>query len=362
MTIQIFLQQRCLPVLSATAMLCLVACNNEKAPAAGNTSPPNVIVRAEPVETRQWSDRLEALGTARARESVTITAKVTETVSRVTFRDGQEVESGAILVELSDRAEVANLREAQSAFEEATKQLRRLDDLKSQGTIGQAQLDQQRAAREQASARVQAIRARVADRVIVAPFAGQLGLREVSPGTLVTPGTPITTLDDVSRLYVDFSIPEPFLSSVTIGDTLQAQSAAWRGEVFTGSVRSIDSRVNPITRAVTVRAEVDNEARKLKPGMLLTATLAQAPRDVLAVDELAVVQLGRQAFLFRIKTDQTVEQVPVELGARYDGEVEVVSGVQAGDLIVVEGTVKLRPGMTVDAQVDAPDAVEPEQG
>ncbi len=309
---------------------------------------PAVKVVAATVELKEWTDQIEALGTAYANESVTLTAKVTETVSSVNFRDNQEVETGAILVELTDRAEVANLREAQAAYEDAERQYRRLADLQKQGTIGKAQLEQQQSTRDQARARVQAIRARLSDRVITAPFAGQLGMRQVSPGTLVTPGTVITTLDDVATIKVDFSVPETFLSAITVGEQIRATSAAWRGEQFAGQIESIDSRVNPVTRAVIVRARLGNQDRKLKPGMLLSVRLQHAPRQTVVIDELAIVQLGRQSFVFRVDADNRVVQVPVELGARRPGEVEIVGGLNPGDRIVTEGTVKLRNGMTVE--------------
>jgi membrane fusion protein (multidrug efflux system) len=324
-------------------------------PGRGGPMAPVKVVAAT-VELRDWVDRVEALGTAYANESVTLTAKVTETVSSVNFRDNQEVETGAILVELTDRAEVANLREAQAAYEDAERQYRRLLDLQKQGTIGQAQLEQQQSARDQARARVQAIRARLSDRVITAPFAGQLGMRRVSPGTLVTPGTVITTLDDIATIKVDFSVPETFLAAVKVGEQIRATSAAWRGQSFEGAIESIDSRVNPVTRAVIVRARLPNPERKLKPGMLLSVELQQAPRQTLVIDELAIVQLGRQAFVFRINADNTVQQVPVEIGARRPGEVEIVAGLNPGDRIVVEGTVKLRNGLTVDPGTPPPAA------
>lgn len=320
---------------------------------------PPVKVVAATVQTQDWVDRVEALGTASANESVTLTAKVTETVSNVNFRDNQEVEAGAILVELTDRAEVANLREAQAAYEDAERQYRRLVDLQKQGTIGKAQLEQQQSMRDQARARVQAIRARLSDRVITAPFAGQLGMRQVSPGTLLTPGTVITTLDDIATIKVDFSVPETFLAAVKIGEQIRATSAAWRGQTFEGAIESIDSRVNPVTRAVIVRARLPNTERKLKPGMLLSVELQQAPRQTLVIDELAIVQLGRQAFVFRLDADNTVQQVPVEIGTRRPGEVEIVGGLSPGDRIVVEGTVKLRNGLTVDPGAPPAESVPP---
>lgn len=323
----------------------LVACGGGGEPEAGGQEA--VRVTTTLVEPEPWVDRIEALGTARANESVTITAKVNETVVRVNFDSGEVVEAGQVLVDLSGRVELAELEEARANLREAEQQYRRQQQLAAERLIPASQLDTQRAVRDAARARLDAIRARLSDRVITAPFGGVLGLRQVSPGTVLQPGDPIATLDDISVIKLDFSVPEAFLSTLLPGQTVHARSVAWPGEVFTGVVRSLDSRVDPVTRAVTVRAEIDNPEHKLRPGMLLTVELAQPPRQTLVVPELALVQIGRQAFVFRVGPDDTVRQVPVRVGARRPGKVEIIEGLESGDRVVVEGTVKLRDGLAV---------------
>jgi membrane fusion protein (multidrug efflux system) len=211
-----------------------------------------------------------------------------------------------------------------------------------------SQLDTQRAAVDSAKARLDATRARLSDRVITAPFSGVLGFRRVSPGTLVTPGTTITSLDDISLIKLDFSIPETYLKVLAAGQTISAQSAAYPGRDFTGVVRTLGSRVDPITRAIAVRAEIGNADHALRPGMLLTVELWQPPRRALVIPEIAVVQVAREAFVFRPQPDHTVARVLVTLGTRRNAEVEVLSGLRAGDRIVVDGTVKLRPGSLIE--------------
>lgn len=325
--------------------LLLAACGgnngNGRGPGGGLTVVTTVVA---PV---QWRDTLEALGTARANESVLITAKVNETVDRVNFDSGDYVEAGQVLVDLSGRVELAGLEEARAAYREAEQQLKRGEELAARQLIPASQLDTLRATRDAARARMDAIRARLSDRVITAPFDGVLGLRQVSPGSLLSPGAPITTLDDVSVIKLDFSVPESYLSVLTPGQEVVAASVAWPGVDFRGVVRSLDSRVDPITRAVTVRAELPNAERRLRPGMLLTVTVAQAPRQALVIPELALVQVGRQAYVYRVDEENRVAQVAVTTGARRRGEVEIVEGLSAGDRIVVEGTVKLRPGARV---------------
>jgi len=340
------------PVLPALLLILLAACGgaDQGAPTEAAVSVTTTVL--EPVS---WVDTIEALGTARANESVTITSKVNETVVRVNFDSGDVVEAGQVLVDLSGRVELAELEEARVNLREAEQQYRRQGQLAEQKLIPASQLDTQRAVRDSARARLDAIRARLADRVITAPFSGVLGLRQVSPGTVLSPGDPITTLDDISIIKLDFAVPEAFLSTLLPGQKITSQSVAWPGEEFVGTVRSLDSRVDPITRSVTVRAEIDNADHKLRPGMLLTVAVSQPARRALILPELALTQIGRQAFVYRVEPDNTVAQVSVTTGARRAGQVEVISGLSAGDRVVVEGTVKLRAGTAIQ------DAGKPEQ-
>lgn len=335
------------PASLAVLALMLVACGGSSPPPGGRGATPPATVTTHTVRNVDWVDSIEALGTARANESVTLTAKVTEVVRRVRFEDGDRVQAGQVLVELTGQAEVAQLEEARAQLNEAQQQLDRMEGLVQQGTVPRAQYDTQRAARDTARARVDAIRARLAERVITAPFAGTLGFRQVSDGALVTPGTVLTTLDDISTIKLDFGVPESFLAVIQAGQRIHARSAAYPGRAFDGIVMSLDSRVDPVTRAVMVRANLPNPDALLKPGMLLTVQLLTQGRDVIAVPELAINQIGNRSFVFRMRDESSVEEVDVRLGARRRGEVEVLDGLAAGDEIVVDGIVKLRDGSRV---------------
>ena len=341
---------------SLSLLLMLAGCGDKAADTAGARSAPPVVVTTALVAQAPWSDAIEALGTAQANESVTLTAKVTETVERVNFEDGDFAEAGQVLVDLSGRAEVAQLEEERAAFKEANQQFERQSELVKQGTIARSQLDAQVAARDAAKARMDTIRARLSDRVITAPFDGVLGFRQVSPGTLVTPGTAIATLDDIRTIKLDFPIPEGVLGSVTPGLRIAARSAAWPERDFEGIVRAVDSRVDPVTRAVTVRADIPNPEAQLRPGMLLTVRLFKPERTALVIPEIAVTQVGSKAYVYRVGADDKAEQVEVQTGARRRGEVEIVQGLAAGDRIVVEGTVKVRSGTVIADTAAAPAA------
>ena len=331
-----------------SALICcgLLACSGPAEQATGARSAPTAVT-VETLSAAPWQDRIEALGTAKASESLTLTAKVTETVVRVNFQDGDVVEAGQWLVDLSGRAEVAALEEAQAAHTEALQQYQRQADLVKQGTLSKSTLDSLVAARDAALARTNAIRARLADRVITAPFAGVLGFRQVSPGTLVSPGTAITTLDAIDTIKLDFTVPEVAMAAVAAGQQVQARSAAFPERRFSGEVKVVASRVDPVTRSVQVRAELPNPAHVLRPGMLLTVTLELPAREVLSIPEISLVQVGTSQSVFRVDANGKAERVEVRSGNRQRGRVEILSGLSAGDQVVVDGVVKLRAGTIV---------------
>lgn len=344
-----------LAALSVFALLS--ACGGAKQQQAQGGGPP-VTVRTTVLAPGEWQDSVQALGTAKANESVTVTAKVSETVQKVGFDSGDFVEAGQVLVDLTGKVQLAGLEEARAAFKEAEQQLKRGEELAAKNLIPGSQLDTQRATRDAARARMDQVRAQLSDRVITAPFDGVLGLRQVSPGSLVTPGTAIATLDDVSVIKLDFSVPETLIAALAPGQSVTAHSAAYPDESFEGVLRTVDSRVDPVTRSVVARAELPNSDRKLRPGMLLTVDVRRAPREALVLPELALLQIGRSSFVYRVGADGVVAQVPVKAGARERGRVEVLDGVVAGDRVVVEGTGKLRPGAKVVEAGSAPPAAK----
>lgn len=343
-------------VFACLSLVVLAGCGSDKGatgPGARGTDRP-VPVTTEVVQPRGFSDNLRSLGTVHAREAVTITAKVSETVQQVHFDSGDTVVRGAPLVTLSGQQQQAALSEALAAANEATRMYKRQSDLAAQQLIARASLDTQGATRDAANARVAQIRAQLGDRVIRAPFAGVLGIRKVSPGALVTPGTAIATLDDIARVYVDFPLPESDLAFAAVGQRVSGSSASWPGRSFDGTVSAIDSRIDAASRALTVRADFPNPDQALRPGMLVEVSVHRAERQALLLPEIAVVQVGAKTFVWRVDAQGKVAQADVTIGSRHDGLAEVLTGLSAGDRIVVEGTGKLRPGTTVqDAAADA---------
>lgn len=335
-------------VTSALALTCLLAgCGKDAASQRGDKGDRPVTVTTQVVRTRAWNDAVQALGTVHARESIIVTAKVSEIVQQVHFDSGDVVAKGASLVTLSGQAQQAALVEAQAEANEADKLYRRQSELAEQQLIARSALDTQRASRDAANARVAQIHAQLGDRVIRAPFAGVLGIRQVSPGSLVTPGTKIATLDDTVRVYVDFPVPETMLAQLAPGLQVSGRSEAYPERRFDGVVSTIDARIDEATRSVTVRADFPNTDRALRPGMLLEIALQRPQRQALLVPEIAIVQVGTDSFVYRVDADGSVERADVEVGARRDGLAEITSGVKPGERIVVDGTVKLHPGSKV---------------
>lgn len=307
---------------------------------------PQVIV----AEVRQveFVDRIEALGTLKANESVQLTVNVTETVTALHFDDGQRVEKGKALVEMTSSEERALLEEARANLDEAKRQFRRVRQLESKGTEAQSLLDQRRREVDTARARLAVSESRLADRLIKAPFSGVLGLRNISVGALVETGDLITTLDDDSVMKLEFAVPSIYLQSLQPGLPIRGHTRAYGERVFEGEVKVIDSRVDPVNRSVRVRALLPNPERILKPGMLMTVELLRNRRQTLVIPEAALMPKGKQHFVMRTNGEPPrVEKRLVRIGSRRPGEVEVAEGLQEGDLVITHGMEKVKVGGSV---------------
>ncbi len=304
------------------------------------------VVITEPARIVTIVDKVESIGTAKANESVSLTSKVTETVRKVNFEDGMYVDAGDILVELTNAEETAQLAEAEAAVNESSRQFERLKNLIEQKLASETQLDVEQARMETARARLDGIIARLDDRLIRAPFSGILGFRSVSPGTLLTPTTVVTTLDDISVIKLDFSVPENYLAVLAQGQEINARSSAWPGRIFKGTVKTINSRVDPVTRSVSIRAHLNNDDRLLRPGMLLTVNLVRSRTPALVVPEEAVIPVQDQQYVYQVTEGKAV-RTKVETGRRRPGIVEILSGLKEGDEVITQGVIKVRPGSPV---------------
>lgn len=307
-------------------------------------------VIATPVRIDQFVDRIEALGTLRANETAELTSTITETISEVRFDDGQRVERGEVLVAMTNREQLAQLDEARAAVDEANRQFERVQELARLGTEAAAQLDQRRRDIQIARARLKAVEARLRDRLIVAPFSGVIGLRTVSVGTLLTPGVVVATLHDDSVMKLDFTVPELLLATLRPGMAIEAHSRAFPGRGFSGTVQGIDNQIDPVTRAIRVRAIIPNPEHLLRPGLLMHVELLANPRQALVLPEEALMPIGREnhVFVAEERGDQTVAvRRQVSIGSRRPGEVEILSGLSLGELVITHGGIRLSPNQPV---------------
>jgi membrane fusion protein (multidrug efflux system) len=302
-------------------------------------SPPGIV--AQKIQMRPFADRIEALGTAQSNESTALAANVTETVAEILFEEGQFVTKDTVLVQLNDDQERASLIEAEKAYNRAVQ-------LKRTSAVADARVDADRA-------RLDVARAQVRDRQIVAPFDGVLGLRSISVGDIVNPGTVITTIDDVDPIKLEFSVPENYMSAVRVGMAIEATSGAYPAAVFRGAITAIDPRIDPITRSLKIKAEIANEDGRLRAGMLMVTNIVNNVRDSMAISEEALVSMGDKKSVMRLGDAEgegdnqvwPVEARDVTIGARMAGYVEVLSGLKAGDRVVVDGVIKAKPGAKV---------------
>jgi membrane fusion protein (multidrug efflux system) len=316
-------------------------------------------VISAPVHAERLTSQINALGTARANEAVDVTSKTSNTVTSVRFDDGQRVQKGQVLVELDSAQATADLAGAEAARAESASQLNRSRELLSTKALSAAQFDQIEATLKANEARVAAARSRLEDTVIRAPFSGRVGLRRVSVGSLVNPGTTITSLDDITTIKVDFAVPENYLASLREGLAVYVTSAAFPERDFEGKVVSVDSRVDPVTRSVTVRALLPNKDAALKPGMFLSVRLDRDVHEALMIPEAALVPEQSRQFIYVVEDGKATRR-EVRIGRREPGKVEVVAGLTPGERVIVEGTQKVRDGGAV-RELERPaasDAVE----
>lgn len=309
----------------------------------GNRS---TVVVADTVKLTNFVDETEALGTAKSNEAVDITAKATNRVVSVHFREGQLVKQGAVLIEFDGSEARANLASAEASLRDTQSQYQRSRELFQSKALSESDLIQLEAKMLTSKAAVDAAQARVNDTVIRAPFSGRMGLRNVSVGSLVTPGQVISTLDDISVIKLDFTVPESYLATVKEGQQVEAKSSAYLNEVFRGRVSSVATRVDPVSRSVVVRALIDNREQQLKPGMFMTVHLTRSQGNVVLIPEQALMPESDQQFVYVVNQD-TASKVAVVIGRRKPGLVEVQQGLKVGDVIVVEGGEKLTDGAAV---------------
>ncbi len=307
-----------------------------------------VLVETHVVTTQAWSDDVTAVGSLVSNESVMLRPEVAGRIAAIRFRDGEAVKRGAVLVELDAAVQRAELQQARANLTLAESNFRRTEDLFGRKFVSQSGLDTARAQLEVARAGVALAQARLERMQIRAPFAGVVGIRNVSPGDFVQDGDELVNLEDIATLKVDFRLPELYGARVRPGQALEVTSDVWPAERFAARVEAIDPLIDAQGRAVHLRASLPNPDARLRPGGFARVRLILAERAaVVVVPETALVPApGNVQFVYRVVGDRA-QRVEVKTGVRRDAMVEIVDGLAAGAQVVVAGQLKLRDGAAV---------------
>ncbi len=311
----------------------------------------NMPVQPLPVETIEaepvtWQPSIVAIGTANAAQGVDLTVEAAGIVREILFSANEEVEAEQVLLRLDDQVQAADLEAARTQLQLERTNLARQQELQSRGVASNVSLDQARAAFDAAEAQIARATAVIEQRRLTAPFAGTIGLPRVDLGQYVAPGTTVATLQDLNTMRVDFSLPEQNLSEIFIGQTLHVVIEGEK-RAFDGEITGIDPRVDPSSRMVAVRGTVANSQGALTPGQFVRLNI-DLPEEtgVIAVPQTAVISslYGDYVYIVRPRDEAEgteVRQTFVTTGRRSHGQIEIVSGVEAGDMVVTAGQNRL---------------------
>jgi len=312
----------------------------------------SIAVEAATVRGATTTTDIRAIGSLQSDESVQITSEIAGRIAEISFTEGGTVNAGDVLVKLDDALAQAEVSDAKARYDLAEANNERAKQLSRTGNVTEKAIDEATANFEIARAALELQRVRLAKHTIKAPFAGRVGIRKVSPGAFIAVGTPIVNLEKIDFLKVDFKLPELFLPSVNVGQTVDMMVDALPGRAFSGEIYAIDPQVDVNGRALQLRARLPNADFTLRPGLFARVLVkGKQTREVVLAPESAIVPRGGETFVFRIEGGKALE-AKVKLGERRGAEVEILEGLAPNVQVVTAGQLKLRNGVAVEI-VDA---------
>jgi len=359
---------RTVALVSALVMaVALSACGKkDEAPAAGAAQskpaggaaaggpPKGLPVKAVPVKVGDVSNEVTAVGSLLAEESVVIRPEIDGRLLELHFQEGQSVGRGAKLVTLDASEVQAQLAAANAQVRTDEQRLERTKELLDQKFISQDAYDVAKNNYQRSVAVKEEIQARLDKTVIRAPFPGVVGLRQVSPGAYLKKGDDIARLENIASIKLDFRVPEVYASQVKVGQAVAIRLDAFPAEAFTGRIFAMEPMVDERTRTMLLRARVNNQGFKLKPGMFVRVALTLETRqNAILVPEPAIWPQGQESYVYRVVDDKAL-LTKIEIGQRRPGEVEVVAGLSPGDVVITEGQMKMKDGAPVMVLPNAP--------
>ncbi len=326
--------------------------------------PPPSTITAEAARTEEWIERLPAIGTLIASQGVNVAPQVAGIVTGLGFESDHDVEKGAKLVQLDISVELADQASAEAILKEADVSYKRQADLLAKNVASEANVDTALAKRDSAAAVLNRIRALIAQKSILAPFAGRLGIRHVELGQYVSAGLSMVTLQALDPIWVDFPMPEQNIGKLQRDEVIELTIDAYPGKVFKGKISSLDARVSQETRTLLVRGTLDNPDRKLLPGMFANVSvLAGGARQVVSVPRTAITYSLYGDSVYVVKPPEgtagavpaqpsadavfVVERRFVKPGQARENRVAIDSGLQPGEQVVTTGQIKLNNGSHV---------------
>jgi membrane fusion protein (multidrug efflux system) len=316
---------------------------------ATEAKPPQKSVPVEVAEVAKGplTEQVTAIGSLRSDEAVVMSSEIAGRIKEIHFEEGAHVEKGAPLITLDDSVYQAELHDAEAKQLLARQNNDRMIELFSRKITSGSSKDAAESSLAVSNAAIELAKAHIEKTRIVAPFAGIVGLRQVSIGEYITPGQALIGLDAIEQIKVDFKVPEKYLPTVHNGQAIEIKVDAFPGQVFKGQVFAIDPRVDIEGRSIFIRARVPNQEQKLRPGQFARVMLIHEVKpDALTVPEAAIVPKGEDQFVFKI-VDGKAQLAKVSIGTRRAGRVELVDGVAAGELVVTAGQLKIRDGAAV---------------
>ena len=323
--------------------------------AAGSMVPPPETVATAEARLEKWQATLSAIGSVTAAQGVLVAPEIAGTIREISFESGAKVNQGDLLIKLDTSSEDAQLRAAEAQVELARLNAERARTLRNDKTVSQSELDQAEATLKQAQANADTIRATIEKKTIRAPFGGQLGIRLVNLGEQLDVGKGIVSLQALSPVFADFSLPQQDLSQLQTGLVVRVTSDAYPGEVFTGELAAINPDLNATTRSIQLRAKLANMEQRLRPGMFVrVAVELPGDQEVLAIPSTAILRAPYGDAVYVIETQTTngvtkliAQQKFIRTGRAHGDFVSVESGLKAGDRVVSAGLFKLHNGASV---------------
>jgi membrane fusion protein (multidrug efflux system) len=308
-------------------------------------------IETAPTKLRNIETLVEAVGTTKANRSVKIMALSEGVVRNISFTDSQNVTADDILLKLDDEIERADLAEAKARLKEAKQSLQRSKSLRKRDAVSVSMVEKLVSEVEIAQAETERAARRLQDRIIQAPFSGRIGFSDIEIGSHIKEDETIAVLDDLSKVKVEFFLPETLYGKVHVGTAILAEAAAFEDQIFKGQVEAIDIRINETSRSFKARAIIENQDGKLPAGMFLRLSLILDASPVLSIPEESVIIDGAQNYVFAIDTTQKpykASKTSIKIGRRAFGWLEVLDGLQEGQQVITRGIQKVRDGSSVN--------------